>query len=862
MVHKVARPIKCFRERLNGKSGLFRNNLSGKRVDFSARTVIGPGAELAADEIEIPTSFAEKLTFPEKVFAHNIDQLTELVNNDKANYVIHPDGQKVNLKYKLYTKATYLQGGFEILPTDVIASCVEKDGKTVYRSLDLSAREKFKRDKGYDYNLKSTDKVIRDNKALTGFKPTERVVFEIESTDRILRDNYLLNPEYYLDKKIKLELTGDDKVFRPKKNLDIDVVYTKTEKYFDEKTGITFHMNNNMVSAKEINGIICQLTKDDKNRIDELGFKYRSNYTGNMDDFSRKEKINFDENYIELKQIQLAQKKKFEIKIGDVVERHLKNGDYVAFGRQPTLHSGSLIARRVKIIKENSSVNGHRPIRTIRMNLAATSTYNADFDGDEMNLYAVQTYQALAELQILSSTASLIKSKQGGQLLLCICQDGLTIPYLLTRGEFPDINVKVMKKEIINGIEVVVEKNYTEKSKKFNKKVQVKKPYFFDTVLKLNLEGDPMEKIHHIQNVLEWQGYTREEYLTGHGILSMILPNDFEYYCKPDEKNTKEEIDERIDVLYDEVKIVRGVLLCGVITKRQLGAGLGSITHKIEKDFGTKACIDFVSRLQWLANELGRFEGFSIGIKDCIPVKNTEIQKKLIESFHQVQAIKETEMDLEQRERKINNVLNNVRDVGSVISKKSVHYDNGINATVLSGGKGSFTNISQIVGCLGQQNVNGARFSATYGTRTLPHYLHEENLEDTDAEIDSRLLSEIQESKGFVSSSFWTGLNPQEFFFHCSGGRQGVTDSAIKTAKSGYIQRKLIKKMEDLVFSYQGVVVNAKNTIVKFNYGYNIDPSHLINVNGHKSFVNISNIANSLNSEVEFDNWNDFRENN
>jgi DNA-directed RNA polymerase II subunit RPB1 len=123
---------------------------------------------------------------------------------------------------------------------------------------------------------------------------------------------------------------------------------------------------------------------------------------------------------------------------------------------------------------------------------------------------------------------------------------------------------------------------------------------------------------------------------------------------------------------------------------------------------------------------------------------------------------------------------------------------------VSSGSKGSVINVSQMISCLGQQKVDGKRIPYGFTDRTLPHFLK---------------YDDSPEGRGFVENSFIGGLSPLELFFHAMGGREGLIDTAIKTAETGYIQRKLIKAMEDLKVNFDLSIRNANGRIVQFMYG-------------------------------------------
>jgi DNA-directed RNA polymerase II subunit RPB1 len=123
---------------------------------------------------------------------------------------------------------------------------------------------------------------------------------------------------------------------------------------------------------------------------------------------------------------------------------------------------------------------------------------------------------------------------------------------------------------------------------------------------------------------------------------------------------------------------------------------------------------------------------------------------------------------------------------------------------VNAGSKGSDLNISFMISCLGQQNVDGKRIPYGFENRTLPHYTK---------------FDDSPGARGFVESSYINGLTPQELFMHAMGGRVGLIDTAVKTSTTGYIQRRLIKGMEDLKVEYDMTIRTNKNKIVQFQYG-------------------------------------------
>src|SRR5690606_16415609 len=166
---------------------------------------------------------------------------------------------------------------------------------------------------------------------------------------------------------------------------------------------------------------------------------------------------------------------------------------------------------------------------------------------------------------------------------------------------------------------------------------------------------------------------------------------------------------------------------------------------------------------------------------------------------------------------------------------------NGFISTVTSGSKGDYFNICQITGLLGQQNVNGGRIERVLnnGTRTLPHYPLEPSEENF-------------ESTGFVRNSFIKGLNPKEYFFHAMSGREGVSDTALKTWKSGYTQRKMVKLLEDVQVKYDGTIRNSSEDIIQWEYASDgFDRTQIINKGDNIDFCDISRIADRLNSKIQ-----------
>ena len=321
---------------------------------------------------------------------------------------------------------------------------------------------------------------------------------------------------------------------------------------------------------------------------------------------------------------------------------------------------------------------------------------------------------------------------------------------------------------------------------------------------------------------------------TGHNLFSILLPDDFEYSIQngksPDGK---------------PVFITRGVLLSGTLDKKAMGSSSGSLIHHLSKDYSNQRACQFVSEFSRLINQWLLQQGFSVGIYDCIAHDLELIEEEINKNLLKAKSSIESEKDPELRELNIKIALNDTASMARMIAKKALKPDNHIAQIVDSGAKGSEFNITQITGMVGQQFVSGNRVEKQLGGRTLPHY--EENIDDLRTEFESR---------GFIFNSYYKGMNPIETFFAAGGGRQGLIDTAIKTADTGYIQRKMIKILEDLTASYVGTVNDASQNVVQFNYGEdNFDASKLIKVVDDKyTFIDISHAILKANSDYEWNN--------
>jgi DNA-directed RNA polymerase II subunit RPB1 len=431
---------------------------------------------------------------------------------------------------------------------------------------------------------------------------------------------------------------------------------------------------------------------------------------------------------------------------GDVVNRHLMDGDIVLFNRQPTLHRMSMMGHRVKVLK----------YKTFRLNVSVTAPYNADFDGDEMNMHCPQSLEAATELEEIAAVPHQIVSPRHALPLIGIVQDTLVGSYRLTRD-----NVYLNKAEFMNLM-------------MWNKK--------FNGIL-------PEPK-------------GENEKFTGHQVISQLLPP-----INLDMNNSSKK-----KVLIREGEVIEGQFDKSIYSKASKG-----IVHVTFNDYGSNETVNLIDSLQNTIEQFLVYNGFSVGISDLIADVSTkeEMNKKIKEKKSDVETILlQLHQDLfdnntgktnqAEFEDKAFGLLNKATELAGETGYGSLANENRMTAMIRAGSKGGPINIAQMIACVGQQNIDGKRIPYGFEDRTLPHY---KRYDDGPA------------ARGFIENSFITGLTPQEFFFHAMSGREGLIDTAVKTAETGYIQRQLVKAMEDLVVHYDGTVRDANMGIAQFYYG-------------------------------------------
>jgi DNA-directed RNA polymerase II subunit RPB1 len=456
--------------------------------------------------------------------------------------------------------------------------------------------------------------------------------------------------------------------------------------------------------------------------------------------------------------ISLAHVKTEEIVLynGDLVNRHLLDGDMVLFNRQPTLHRMSMMGHRVRVL----------PYNTFRLNVSAVAPYNADFDGDEMNAHIPQSSEAIQELQDIAAVPYQMISPRHQKPVIKVVQDALLGSYRITKqGE------TFTKKEYMNLM-------------MWNKR--------FDG------------------NLPEPTSTTGTARWSGQQVLGSLLP--------PINSDLKNKFYDDDSTPNNMVKLRDGMIQgSGIVDDDILNkTGIG-IVHTTYNDFGAQAAVDLIDSVQSTIESYLIMSGFSVGLSDLVADDSTlstmndivQARKKEIDEI-----VLQVHMDLfdnntgrsnqDEFEGQVFGKLNKAIEELGKLGQKALAQENRLISMLKAGSKGSTINVSQMVACVGQQNIEGRRIPFGFTDRTLPHY---------------KKFDDGAEARGFVENSFVKGLTPQEFFFHAMSGREGLIDTAVKTAETGYIQRQMVKAMEDLVTQHDGTVRDARGGIVQFHYG-------------------------------------------
>ena len=468
-----------------------------------------------------------------------------------------------------------------------------------------------------------------------------------------------------------------------------------------------------------------------------------------------------------------------ELQPGFIVERHLMDGDIALFNRQPSLHRMSMMCHKVRVL----------PGKTFRLNPAVCVPYNADFDGDEMNLHIPQTEEARAEAEILMQVQTQIITPRYGLSIIGGTQDAISGNFILTKS--------------------------------------IKKMPYKDAVSLLYRTG-----------VTEFKKLPHKEYVSGKEIFSVLLPNDLSFRghskLKPDVLPKKDEEHDYNIIIED------GKLISGVMDAANLGEGSGLLLRNLYQIYGPDEMVGFMGKMFRLGIEVLLHFGISVGISQTDMPKNARelIEEELnsaeqevnqmIKDFHEGNlepypgrtASETLELNILQR-------LNTARNLTGSIVQDNSDKDAGLIKMIDSGARGKNLNLAQMSACIGQQAMRGRRIDNGYRERTLSHFKRGEL---------------TPPARGFIRDGFKRGMRPHEFFFAAMTGRDSLMDTALRTPKSGYLYRRLANALQDVKVEYDSTVRDASKKIIQFEYSDDgIDVSK-----SEGGIINVSRIIESV----------------
>jgi len=410
----------------------------------------------------------------------------------------------------------------------------------------------------------------------------------------------------------------------------------------------------------------------------------------------------------------------------------------------------SMMCHRVRVL----------PGLTLRLNPAVCAPYNADFDGDEMNLHIPQTEEARAEAEILMEVQNQLISPRYGLSIIGCNQDAISGNYLLT---------KYLSIPRAEAIDLLAAAGVEDFSKLPNKAI-----------------------------------------VNGKEIFSVLLPDDFNFkgFARHHKQNSTDP-----DAIVD---IENGKLITGVLDKNNLGEGSGLLLRNLHKQYGAKAMVSMLGKIYRLGIETLHQHGFTVAISD-IDLK-PEIKEKvqhLLESADNdvkkmIKEFEEGTLELlpgrdirETLELRILERLNKTRNETGETVVKHANMSNLL-MMIQSGARGNFLNLAQMSACVGQQALRGGRVNKGYRDRTLSCF---------------RKGDLGAAARGFIKNGFKNGLEPFELFFMATTGRDSLMDTALRTPKSGYLYRRLANAMQDFKIEYDFTVRDAGKRIVQFKYG-------------------------------------------
>jgi len=473
---------------------------------------------------------------------------------------------------------------------------------------------------------------------------------------------------------------------------------------------------------------------------------------------------------------------------GDVVERCLENGDRMVMNRQPTLHKGSMMAYKVQLA--NQLTNG--------FHLSNCGPMNLDFDGDETNNWNPQDFEVEAECEYIMNARKNIMSSEANKPVAGLTMNAVTACYLLS-GLTTQIDNK--------------------------------------TFLRLtNLLEEPVDLENFTARCLRYNIHPR----SGKALLSLLFPADFYYTAADSSGNT--------------VKIREGILISGLLRKAHTGASSRSIVQDLYKAYGDDRACQFLTEAPFITNQWIMARGFTVGMKDVvndvidddtgniINANKRILQQKLVETYNEIEALEgstdKSPLEREFRERQIKNKLDITKNVGSVLALKVLDPTNAILIQCEDGAgtKGASVNIAAITTLVGQQFYRGNRLKPTITNNRRLNVQFDPDSEDPRAH-------------GFIERSYFEGLDTAGLVFIQQSGREGIMDTALKTAETGTMQHNMIKAFENIIIAEDGSVRNTLGALFMPSYNGGFSVENQLNVGGEISFYDLDAIVGTINGQ-------------
>ncbi|KAH8597985.1 hypothetical protein B0O99DRAFT_507574 [Bisporella sp. PMI_857] len=476
------------------------------------------------------------------------------------------------------------------------------------------------------------------------------------------------------------------------------------------------------------------------------------------------------------------------------VHRHLTNGDVVLMNRQPTLHKPSIMGHRARVLPGE---------KTIRMHYANCNTYNADFDGDEMNMHFPQNEIARAEALQIADTDHQYLVATSGKPLRGLIQDHISVSvWLCNRDTFFD---RAAYQQLIYNC-LRPESGHT-----VSDRIETVPPAI-------------------LKPVARW---------TGKQVITTILQNIVPVGCGPLFLSSKTLTSaDRWGSTSEEGLVIfhGGEFVTGILDKSQIGPSSGGFVHSIHEAYGPAVAGKTLSILGRLLTKFLHMRAFTCGMDDLrLTPEGEKLRRETLNGADKVgisvaakyvgleeQMPTDTDPELldrlegvlrdDSKQSGLDMLMNGAsRDLSSAITMACLPTGlvkqfpkNQMQNMTVSGAKGSAVNANLISCNLGQQVLEGRRVPVMVSGKSLPCF---------------RPFETHIRAGGYVVNRFLTGIRPQEYYFHAMAGREGLIDTAVKTSRSGYLQRCIIKGLEGCKIHYDTSVRDSDGSMIQFIYG-------------------------------------------